>query len=508
MLKLNVKPKSIVALVAVLFFIGFLWTNPVSAVEISNEQAEEMLDMIPDEMELDLKEVDYKKAGNLIENNVREIWKENNINNEELQIKATVNVYVNVELFYKVYLSIGYNEGTMFHTLASKDITVSFNNTNDKSAEEENDVKSLKFENPKYIEMSLDYLKQDGDIWDWYKEYMSDYYEKKVNDSSVKIETFVGAGTLEGVTLWTTEGGVFLNIFKNGKLYDVKEIGDIIIIPVINIPNTITKEKMNDYVISEISKSGVNKYWNNYAENIVDIIPGCDWDIDLPSIPNLYTIQVKSTPSNPLPDSIIIINKEETKEITSTDTTTNIKLETTTDVVPSNTKLVAEEVKTGKTYTIVEEALGNSVSKFVIYDINLMNNNAKIQPNGKVKISLPVPSGYDTSKITVYRVADDGTKTEYETKVENGYIIFETDHFSSYVVAEKGTSNEPAVAETKEETPASETTPAEEKPVSTPTRKKDDTPKTGNPSRNIVIYISAVAVIATVVIIKKHKKRV
>ena len=63
-----------------------------------------------------------------------------------------------------------------------------------------------------------------------------------------------------------------------------------------------------------------------------------------------------------------------------------------------------------------------------------MSNNTTIQPNGKVKISIPIPNGYDTSKIVVYRIAENGTKTKYDTTINNGYVTFETDHYISSVL--------------------------------------------------------------------------
>ena len=94
---------------------------------------------------------------------------------------------------------------------------------------------------------------------------------------------------------------------------------------------------------------------------------------------------------------------------------------------------------------------------------------------GKVKISMPIPSGYDKSNLVVYRVDDDGTITEYTVTVSGEYPTFETDHFSTYVIAEKMTGE------------------------------KDETPKTGVVDElkfvMSIIVISAVGVIA----LKKRK---
>ena len=185
--------------------------------------------------------------------------------------------------------------------------------------------------------------------------------------------------------------------------------------------------------------------------------------------------------------------EEINKSVSVTDNTTNIKLETDTTVVPENTVLEATEVKEQKIINVVKESLKEVSSKFVTYDINLLSNGTKVQPNGKVKISIPVPTGFDTSKLVVYRVADNGDKTEYKVAVEGKYATFETDHFSTYVLAEKEANNQQQTTAT---------------PTTTETQnkgEKDNTPKTG--TTNIIGYVGILTVISAVGIIAFRKKQ-
>lgn len=189
-----------------------------------------------------------------------------------------------------------------------------------------------------------------------------------------------------------------------------------------------------------------------------------------------------------------------TKEVIKTDTTTNIKLETTSNVVPENTQLEVKKLTTGNTYSIVEKAINNEVSKFVLYDITLKSNNTTIQPNGKVKISIPIPNGYDTSKIIVYRIAEDGAKTKYDTTINNGYVTFETNHFSNYVVAEEITTTNNGSGTT------TEPTETQKQPTTKPTTsgKLDDTPKTGaDNTMSVISSIVSVLSIIGIAILKK-----
>ncbi len=73
---------------------------------------------------------------------------------------------------------------------------------------------------------------------------------------------------------------------------------------------------------------------------------------------------------------------------------------------------------------------GNIVA---LYDINLLDENGnKVQPDGTVKVSLPL--GADVTYFTVLRINDDGTLTDMKAVREGDSVVFETDHFSYYVI--------------------------------------------------------------------------
>lgn len=82
--------------------------------------------------------------------------------------------------------------------------------------------------------------------------------------------------------------------------------------------------------------------------------------------------------------------------------------------------------------------------KFFVYDITLHSGEAAVQPNGKVLVTLPIPADYDKEKLAVYYVADDGVKTELPCTVDGDSVSFETDHFSTYVLAEKAAEQAPS----------------------------------------------------------------
>ena len=469
---------------------------------------EEIKDIIPNTINVDISEAEYKKAQDLIESQVKQIIKQSNIEDKEnLKVKVSYNGgYGTVETFYKARVILGdtYKQ--------SKEVNIIFNNTDKSINEDEQYIKSLKLENPKYIEMNLDYLEKNKDIWDWFNNYITEYYTNIINDKTVKVSTFVGAGTVEGLDLGTTEGGIYLYLFRNNKLYNINHIGNLSLIPVITVPSTVLDDELEKYVISKIKQ-----HYPDYGDLITNVEKGVTDDsmvnVDIYKTMNdIYTVKVRE---NTGPGCLIIVRKEKTKiePVIKTDTTTNIKLDTTSDVVPSGTVLKAEKVTAGNNYNVVVKALGSDVAKFEMFDISLSNNNTKIQPNGKVKVSIPVPAGFNTSKIAVYYVAEDGTKTKIDATVKDGYIVFETDHFSNYVVAEendtstktkdttntntskteaevKTSTNTTVIANTSEN--ASQSTQTSTKTQNTTnTRKLDNTPKTGL-ENNITPVVTAI----------------
>ena len=74
-----------------------------------------------------------------------------------------------------------------------------------------------------------------------------------------------------------------------------------------------------------------------------------------------------------------------------------------------------------------------------IYSITMYKNGNEVQPSSKVTVEIPLPMGYSFTEyaIKLYRINEDGTLTSIDFIIKNGYIVFETDHFSYYAVVEQ-----------------------------------------------------------------------
>ena len=70
-----------------------------------------------------------------------------------------------------------------------------------------------------------------------------------------------------------------------------------------------------------------------------------------------------------------------------------------------------------------------------IYDIFVAKDGIEVQPNGKVKITLPAPFESENGYVTFHVKYDDSVET-LETTYAEGKISFETESFSYFVIAE------------------------------------------------------------------------
>ncbi|MDD6146084.1 MAG: leucine-rich repeat domain-containing protein [Oscillospiraceae bacterium] len=110
--------------------------------------------------------------------------------------------------------------------------------------------------------------------------------------------------------------------------------------------------------------------------------------------------------------------------------------------VDPDTEFIVEEItKNGDKYAVVEKSLNEnleeSFSIIKTFDITLQNKDGvHVQPDGIVKVKLPLDWDKD-GNYKVYRVNDDGTLTDMEAYREGSHMVFETDHFSLYVIVDE-----------------------------------------------------------------------
>ena len=442
--------------------------NTVNATSLSSEELQARLDILPDELTLDITEMENEKGAIEIEKQIKAIWNENNMDMSDVIVEFFGGELYSEEDFYKGIVRLENSQGM------EKTIKLVYNNTTSKDSTIEETIKNMKIESPKYHEMDLKEFKEIQGNNDILK-VAEKYYKNIIKDDTITVKVSSPSG---GGGLLDAGMQVRVALFKNGNLYDIKNMGTEIIIPTINVPETVAEENMNNY-IADVIQNHISG--SEYNEKVVYVKPGnsiAETYVDIANIEGAYTVRLRyesAEEGNGEYSNLIIVKRTKAATITTENTETNIKLETEEGIVPSNVVLEVAPVTEGTVYNTVKKALSN-MKQFKVFAINLLSNGVKIQPNGKVKITIPVPAEFNKANLVVYRVEEDGTKTEYSVTVNGETATFETDHFSTYVLAEKTVTD----------------------------REKDDTPKTG--TIDSIYFILPIAVIPLFGIIAFRKK--
>lgn len=118
--------------------------------------------------------------------------------------------------------------------------------------------------------------------------------------------------------------------------------------------------------------------------------------------------------------------------------------------------------------------------KIQTFDLSLLKDGKPYTYNGQFTstISLPIPEGWDVSQLALYYYDEStgkATPVAFTVNQEKSLIVFETNHFSKYVLAQK------AKATDTEETPTPTPTPGGDDD-SDPTLKPDETTPTPAPT--------------------------
>lgn len=213
----------------------------------------------------------------------------------------------------------------------------------------------------------------------------------------------------------------------------------------------------------------------------------------------LYASWTKASgePENPGKDTV--------KELQSTGET-KAKIEFATEV-SKDYKLDIKSID-------VKKELADKNVKFIA-DINVLdgNNNVVKISDTKMKIRSALPEdlkGYD--KYEVVYIVNDEIKETLPATVENGYIVFETNHLSQYGIIATNTGNgtkSPQTGDTTSPNTGNGTTSPKTGETTSPKTGDTTSPKTGDTS-NIVLwaallFISCGALAGTLVIDKKKK---
>ena len=252
----------------------------------------------------------------------------------------------------------------------------------------------------------------------------------------------VRAGNQDETLMYESAFGP-MSVFYNGYSYGTKDEG-IYLKRVIYIPKD-TNNSPEDYALA--AQKRISDYLGN--SNLIKVTYGgtlssleeYSEDVDYPvqsDDGNYYNVKIgKRTYKFYVikADSSLLVSPT----YISTDINSNIEVTSSNSSIPLDTALTVNELSD----STISEKIGTQ--NYKLYDINLYSSakNSKIEKldNGKFLVKIPIPSKLNGKNLVVYYMLNNGEKETHEVTVKDGYASFETNHFSTYVLAEKIDTN-------------------------------------------------------------------
>ena len=109
------------------------------------------------------------------------------------------------------------------------------------------------------------------------------------------------------------------------------------------------------------------------------------------------------------------------------------------DEFENGVDLEVSQVFDGKSFQLISANYGDV--KSAVFDISTYKDGVKVQPNGKIKVRIPLPQGFGSGNIFVcYVDSENGEVQKIKATVNGGYVEFEAEHFSEYAVVETAPS--------------------------------------------------------------------
>ncbi|MBQ7116588.1 MAG: leucine-rich repeat domain-containing protein [Clostridia bacterium] len=115
-----------------------------------------------------------------------------------------------------------------------------------------------------------------------------------------------------------------------------------------------------------------------------------------------------------------------------TDMATGIKVKYNSDAFNENAELTVTQTVINANFVF-----GDIYDRYIPYNICFNVNGVEVQPNGTVTINIPVPADYNVGTLAVYYIDTNANTTLIPGRYEDGYFVFETDHFSEYVLVDE-----------------------------------------------------------------------
>lgn len=198
--------------------------------------------------------------------------------------------------------------------------------------------------------------------------------------------------------------------------------------------------------------------------------------------------------------------EEQSPELDYTDSKTGVKVSADKGVFDEGVQVVVTEITEGTDYTNAVKALEDTGKKFKLYIVKFLDKDGnEVTPNGTVSISIPAPAGYDTSKLSVFRINDGSSKTVVKGTFADGFYTVVTKTGGNYALAESGSTitdkqNSENVAKSSTSDTVGNTNSGNNQLV-------NNTVKTGDNRPLTICLVAMLAACAVLAVIDYNKKR-
>ncbi len=270
------------------------------------------------------------------------------------------------------------------------------------------------------------YLDEDQVLW----KFSSDGASNRVADNIVQLNT---------------EGYSFLD--KDGRLYSIRdltrnngeyELGTPLLTNIKKISDRFYLDKNNNLYTS-IYNYGYSLCWGiregekpvKIMTNVADFTE-CDYSSVIFTRMDGSVWTWEMSDNEDYYDKLLDSYSERGRIIT--DEKTGIEIEFN-DQFDKNVKLEVNEVSDTNSLKLLNDKFGEVKAK--VFDISVKKNGVKVQPDGSVTVSIPVPENFSPYFYVCSIGADGKSVTTLARSVGGGYATFTTDHLGRFAIVQE-----------------------------------------------------------------------
>lgn len=120
---------------------------------------------------------------------------------------------------------------------------------------------------------------------------------------------------------------------------------------------------------------------------------------------------------------------------------TGVTVTAPANVLPEGATLHVDVLSQENGFQLAQNALSNVGSKLKVLDIYIQHAGKVIQPDGTITVRVPIPAGFDKTRLALYYIATDGKKTQLPIQIDGNEVVFHTTHLSTYALVETSASS-------------------------------------------------------------------